>query len=305
MMMNTSLRRAACVALLMIFGSAVQAATPSFSHDASFRKPLAFEPAGAGFVSRGPGYALKVGPGGTALAVRGRKGRDVVAVQWPGANPKANWRGIEKLAAVSSYMVGNDASKWRCGVANYARVSAENVYPGIGLVFYGNAQALEYDWQIAPGADPSRIRMKVGGARKISLNASGDLNIATSAGTVTQHMPVAFQMVNGRRQVVVAHYEVKDDEVRLCLARYDRRKALTIDPVFSYSTYLGGSLIEDAGDLGLDADGNLYVVGGTESVDFPVKDALMYIRSNASLAGSQIVGRIDATQFSMLAATRS
>ena len=45
-------------------------------------------------------------------------------------------------------------------------------------------------------------------------------------------------------------------------------------PILSYSTYLGGSGLESNGKIAVDAAGNTYVAGCTDSIDFPTKKAI-------------------------------
>jgi hypothetical protein len=54
------------------------------------------------------------------------------------------------------------------------------------------------------------------------------------------------------------------------LAAYDHARALTIDPVLSFSTFLGGSGADSASSVALDGSGNIYVAGTTTSTNFPV-----------------------------------
>ena len=80
-----------------------------------------------------------------------------------GANANAPVSGVDELPGKSNYFIGNDPKKWRTNVANYAKVRYQNVYPGIDLVYYGNQGGrLEYDFVVAPGADPSAIKLYVG-----------------------------------------------------------------------------------------------------------------------------------------------
>jgi hypothetical protein len=58
------------------------------------------------------------------------------------------------------------------------------------------------------------------------------------------------------------------------VAGYDASRPLVIDPVLSYSTYLGGSDDDSGNGIAVDADGNAYVVGDTMSVDFPTANPL-------------------------------
>ena len=62
-----------------------------------------------------------------------------------GANRNLVLTSADRLPGQSNYIIGNDLSKWRTGVPQFARVRYQNVYPGVDLVFYGNQGQLEYD----------------------------------------------------------------------------------------------------------------------------------------------------------------
>src|ERR1039457_7494201 len=74
------------------------------------------------------------------------------------------------ICSVSNYFIGKDKAKWRSAVANYGRVKYEGVYPGIDLAYRGNPSQLEYDFTVAPGADPRAIELEFEGADKLSIN---------------------------------------------------------------------------------------------------------------------------------------
>ena len=80
-----------------------------------------------------------------------------------GANPHATVSGVDELPGKSNFFIGNDPKKWRSNVPTYAKVKYEGVYSGIDLVYYGNQQQLEFDFVVAPGADPRRIGFDVRG----------------------------------------------------------------------------------------------------------------------------------------------
>src|SRR4029077_11964050 len=102
--------------------------------------------------------------------------------------------GTDQLPVKSNYFVGSDPKKWRTGVPNYAGVRYANVYPGIDLIYHGSdQQRLEYDFVVAPGADPRRIEFGFKGARTLSLNAEGDLVVHTELGEVIEHAPMIYQ----------------------------------------------------------------------------------------------------------------
>lgn len=138
------------------------------------------------------------------------------------ANPSARVTGEDELAGKSNYLVGNDVRKWRHNVANYAKVKYEGIYSGIDLVYYGNQHQLEYDFVVAPGADPHKIRLDIRGARTIRQHDNGDLVLQMMQGELRWHKPVAYQEKDGSRQGIAAHYVVKDkNRVEFAVADYD------------------------------------------------------------------------------------
>ena len=191
-------------------------------------------------------------------------------MQLVGANPQAQVEGLEPLPGKSNYFLGNDPQKWRANISTYSKVKYREVYPGIDLVYYGNQQQLEYDWIVAPGADPKKIRLAFQGAKKIRLDQSGNLRLETAGGEIRQHRPNVYQESNGSRTELEGGYVLgKDNQVQFEVARYDVTKPLIIDPVLVYSTFLGGAANDTGCAIAVDALGNVYIAGSTESVDFP------------------------------------
>jgi uncharacterized protein (TIGR03437 family) len=172
--------------------------------------------------------------------------------------------GSDLQASVSNYYLGQDSAKWRTGVANYGEVRYAAVYPGIDLVFHGSEQSFEYDFEVAAGADPSRIRMRFDGVKKLRLNAAGDLTAGD--GGLTQHRPHIFQ---AGREIAGSFRLHRDGTVSFDIGRYDRTRALTIDPVITYVSYLGGNAGDAALSVTVDTAGNVYLAGVTHSSDFP------------------------------------
>jgi hypothetical protein len=208
----------------------------------------------------------------------------VLRMKLVGANVKATVTGAEELPGKSNYFIGNDPKKWRTNVSSYARVKYEGVYPGVDLVYYGNQRQLEYDFVVGPGADPNRIKLSFAGADGMRVDAaSGDLVLKVGEDEVRFHKPVVYQPAvaavsdRRRRSQSAATGELdgsfvlaSNNQVAFRVAGYDPKRALVIDPVLSYSTYLGGSGLGDYGSsIAVDAAGNAYVTGRTSSGDFP------------------------------------
>ena len=151
---------------------------------------------------------------------------------------------------------------------HYGKVAYEGVYPGIDVVYYGNQRQLEYDFVVAPGADPRVIRLKFDADRVSTDN--GDLVLQTQYGSLRQLKPVVYQEVDGERRYIAANYTVHNKEARFSIGAYDHSKKLVIDPILVYSTFLGGSGVENGNAVAVDAGQSAYIVGSTASTDFPV-----------------------------------
>jgi hypothetical protein len=228
------------------------------------------------FLSRGAGYNLYLTSDEAVLVLakrdaKAQKKSVALRMNLVGANRKPLVSGLEEQPGKVNYFIGRDPAKWRTNVPTYAKVHYQNVYAGIDLVYYGNQRQLEYDFVVAPGADPGKIVLAFKGADKIEIDARGDLVLRTAGGDLRQHKPVVYQEIDGARRDVTGGYVRKGaNRIGFQLAAYDTTRPLVIDPiVLAYSTFLGGSDHDDAGGIAVDADGNAYITGGTASFDFP------------------------------------
>ena len=110
----------------------------------------------------------------------------------------------------------------------------------------------------------------------------------TPDGEIRQHKPLVYQEISGSKQIVSGQYVLKETrEVGFQVAGYDVSTPLVIDPVLSYSTYLGGTGFDEAFSITVDTAGSAYVTGLTTSPDFPTDHPLqpkLSGNSNAFLA---------------------
>jgi Beta-propeller repeat/RTX calcium-binding nonapeptide repeat (4 copies) len=240
------------------------------------------------FLARGRGYALFLTPTEAVLSLAKPQAQThtensatsspeasgtVLAMQLAGANLEPQVTGQDALPGRVNYLRGKDPAHWHTQIPTYAKVAYEGIYPGVDLVYYGNQGQLEYDFVVAPGADPGVLKLVFRGAERIEINAAGELVLSTASGDIRMHAPVIYQETAGVRTTVAGRYVLKDpQEVSFAVAAYDTSRPLVIDPVLVYSTYLGGTG-GDVGDQGngiaVDNSGNAYVTGLTQSTDFP------------------------------------
>ncbi|MBI4637936.1 MAG: SBBP repeat-containing protein [Candidatus Rokubacteria bacterium] len=224
----------------------------------------------------------------TAEAVRDARppGPAVVRMKLLGANPDPLVTGVDQLPGRINYFLGNDPARWRTNIPTYARVRYGDVYPGVDLVYDGSRRRMEFDFVLAPGADPGLIRLAFEGAGSVALDERGDLLLKTAAGELRLQKPHLYQESGGRRVAVDGSFALvaapckgrpcpaAPVQVAVQVAAYDTGKPLVIDPVLSYSTYLGGSAGDEGFGIAVDASGNAYVAGQTSSTNFPTASAL-------------------------------
>lgn len=237
------------------------------------------------FVGRGNGVGLLLKQDEAVLALRERsdcqdKTRGGPAEHSPasscrlrmkleGANSSPFVSGVQPQQARASYFIGNDPSKWIRGVETYSGVSYASVYRGVDLTFHGASQQLEYDFTVAPGADPKEIRLRFEGANAVELASGGALILHTPVGDLTHKQPVAYQETAGVRLPVAAEFrQFADGAIGFDVGDYDRARPLVIDPVLVYSTYVGGSASDQGTGIVVDSNGNSYITGDSFSSDF-------------------------------------
>jgi len=258
---------------LLAVSSAVRGAAPAPQIMNSLSNlPLAFEknqgqaPHSVDYIARGGGYTVSLSRGNARISLRPA----AIDLRLLGARRDAAASPRQPLAGKVNYFLGNDPARWRTDIPTCQRVEYPGVYPGIDLAYYGNQGRMEYDFTVAPGSDPDAIRLAIDGAQKISVDAGGDLVLETDNGAVRFRKPVTYQEVGGKRHEVASRYVLTGANVAsFAVGPYDKRESLVIDPQLIYSTYLGGSSFGYGQAVAVGPNGNAFVTGYTDSMDFP------------------------------------
>ena len=257
--------------------------SPSQVRAAFGRLPMTFEQnqgqaaSDVKFLARGNGFGLYLSSSEAALAFSGNASSGV-EMKLAGANPNAQISGAEPLPGHSNYFIGNDPSRWHRNVPQYGRVVYREVYSGIDLAFYGNQGRLEYDFDVAPGADPNQIQLDLTGADRLSIVENGDLVLSKDGRELRFQKPRIYQNSSAGPQNISGSFVLRaDNRVSFKLGDYDRTRTLVIDPVLTFSSYLGGAgnescaaatgaaFVPHCPAISVDAAGNIYVAGTTTS----------------------------------------
>ena len=236
------------------------------------RLPLSFEgnlgqaAEGVDFLARGADFTVLIEPRAATLS---RGSAHSTTLELVGANKQARPFSAGEQPGIVNYFFGDNSSEWITNVPTHSAVGYEGVYPGIDVVYHGNRQELEYDFVVAPGADPDSIAVRFSGAENLHIEG-GRLVLTWSGGELRWDKPVAYQEIDGTRRAVEAEYGLLNEKtVAFLLGDYDRSHDLVIDPVLGYSTFLGGTDHDAGRAIGHDDEGNIYIHGETWSPNYP------------------------------------
>jgi hypothetical protein len=198
-----------------------------------------------------------------------------IRMKLAGSRPWRDISGSEPTGGVSNYLNGRDLKRSVNHVPQYKQVKVANVYQGIDLVFYNNGDDLEYDFAVAPGANPEQIQVAFEGTNGMRVDPkSGDLIVTLPGGAeVRQLAPKVYQQVGEKRLEIAGGYRLLEPQrAAFRVAGYDRHHALVIDPTLKIARSFHGSQDDLANAIAVDDNGNTYITGSTLSLNFPVTD---------------------------------
>jgi len=229
-----------------------------------------------------------------------------VRLHLTGANPHPRIVGVDRLPGIVNYFIGSNRRDWHTNIPTYARVVYRDVYPGIDLGYYGTQGHLEYDFIVHPRAKLQSVAWTVTGARDLRLDRHGNLLMNTALGLVREQQPVMYQSLHGVRRPVQGQFVIAGTaRVAFIVGRYDRGIPLVVDPVLSYSTYLGGNDTDWGAGIAVDGAGNAYVTGYTDSHNFPTRNALQpsYGGGSEPYHSAAFVSKLDAAGTALVYST--
>ena len=264
--------------------------------------PLSFEAnrgqtdASVKFFTRAAGYNLYLTASEAVMVMpKAAAGQapEVLRMKLKGANTSPSVQGLEILPGYTNYLLGNDRSKWQTGVQQYAKVKFGQVYPGIDMVYRFDKGNVEYDFIVAPGANPGRILIGFEGAKSLRLDSRGNLVLRTDGGELTYKAPKLYQTLGGRKVSVKGRFVLASNKnARFEVGNYVKSQALVIDPALVYSSFLGGAVDDKAYAVAVDAFGSAYLTGSVVSATFP-GTAGKYLSTNSGGASDAFVTKVN------------
>lgn len=197
----------------------------------------------------------------------------VIRMRLVGANPAPAVSALEQLPGKVNYFIGNNPDRWRTEIPTFAKVTYEDIYPGVDLMYYGHQGRLEYDFVVKPGANLSDITLSFEGADRLELDRQGNIELHIGDSRVVHKAPIIYQDVEDERREIEGRFVLHDGgQVGFHLGTYDASRPVVIDPELIYSTFLGGMLDSRALAITVDNSNNTYLTGFTNSMDFPLME---------------------------------
>ncbi|MFB3778502.1 MAG: SBBP repeat-containing protein [Bryobacteraceae bacterium] len=194
-----------------------------------------------------------------------------LSVRFLEARPQSRIEPLGPLPGRVNFLLGDRPENWRTDLPTYASLTYRSLYEGVDLVYSASGGGLKSEFRVDPGADPAAIRWNYPGVKRLRLERDGSLVATSAGGEIREERPLVYQEQDGRRTLVEGGFRILDDNsVGFWIGAYDHGRELVIDPVISYSTFLGGSGLDTIRALTVDTAGNAYVAGYTDSSDLPV-----------------------------------
>src|SRR5208283_2853765 len=239
-------------------------------------------PKGVDFVSTGLSRRVLTRASGVDIYVSGSAPNTVrtVSIAFDNANKAARGEAADPTETRSGFLYNGRLVE---GLVDYRKVKYQNVWPGIDVVYYGNGNELEYDFVLQPGADLSKVKLHFDGINSLRANAGGDILLNVAGRELIQHRPRIYQQAGDRQIEITGRYRIsRNRSVTLEIAKYDRGKALVIDPVITYHDSQIDPTVVNANGIAVDSNGNAFITGETFGIGMDGQSSLYILKLNSS-----------------------
>lgn len=203
-----------------------------------------------------------------------------VDMEFQQINPSTQVKGTDAESGINNFYIGNNQKDWYLGVRQYSKLRYENIYPGIDLIIHSNpnGSGIKYDLVLQPGADPSQIKYLYKGASSSRINSEQQLKVETPLGNILELAPVSYQIINEKKINISSRFVNNNGLIGFAAESYNKNQTLIIDPgTLVWSTYYGGSgTAEESYYVSVDGNGDVIMVGTTNSPDFPTSQGAAY-----------------------------
>ena len=225
-------------------------------------------------------------------------------VQFEGAADFPAITGSKEQSWYYNYFLGNDQSRWHSGIHPALAVDYKGLYPGVDMHVASHGASLEYEFIVAPDADPSAIRLRYEGTEGIAVKGK-NLIIRTSVGEAQELKPVAFQYTADGRREVPCFYRLKGNVVTYNLPDgWDRSLPLIIDPVVIFATFTGSTTDNWGFTATYDAGGNFYAGGIAAGTGFPVSTGAFQTSFGGGTTSAGVPGDIALIKYNPTGTTK-
>ena len=150
----------------------------------------------------------------------------------------------------------------------YRKVRIKEVYPGIDWILrYDENGDFHHEFEARPNSNIAQIKIKVKNAQIELTDEGKSVLLKTPIGIIKDGNLIAYE---GNREVKVK-YSLSDNLLSFKVHDYSNQEKLIIDPyTLVWSTYYGGGNFDHGNYLASDQSGNIFLVGYTASINFPV-----------------------------------
>lgn len=198
-----------------------------------------------------------------------------VDVNWLGCSKGSVAKGMQKTAYSENYFVDGKSSS----APAFQEVRISDVYAGVDWRIYVNENCLKYEFIAANSAAAKQIQMSVEGAKEVEKHLDGNICIKGEMGQIRDAKPLYFS----QGKEIEGNFLVNGNTIQFEIPS-DVSGELVLDPEVIWTSYYGGTGLDDSRGIYTDAIGDYYVTGATNSTTL-----ISYLGYQGLLGGSNDV----------------